>query len=87
MNKTNVCLIAGSPLSVAPYVKRYMKMLEGNKINFDVIYKEKVGQQVREENPNCYVYYYKPVKSYLGKAIRFDAYRHFIKKILKKKQI
>lgn len=83
MRKTNVCLIAGSPLSVAPYVKRYMKMLESNGINFDVIYKDSAGQE-RQNNPNCYVYYYRSVKSPLGKVLRFDAYRRFIKKILKK---
>lgn len=83
MSKTNVCLIAGSPLSVAPYVKRYMKVLEGNGINYDVIYKDSVGQ-MQEDNSNCYVYYFKPVKSPLGKVLRFDAYRRFIKKILKK---
>lgn len=83
MSNNNVCLIAGSPLSVAPYVKRYMKILETYGINFDVIYKDSAGE-VRENNPNCYVYYYKSVKSPLGKVLRFDAYRRFIKKILKK---
>ncbi len=83
MSKTNVCLIAGSPLAVAPYVKRYMKILESNGIKFDVIYKDSVGQE-QEDNSNYYVYYFKPVKSLLGKLLRFDAYRRFIKKILKK---
>ena len=83
MSKPSVCLIAGSPLSVAPYVKRYMNLLSNKGIKYDVICKDS-ADHARDNSSNCYVFYYKAVKGPLGKVLRFDAYRRFIKSILKK---
>lgn len=83
MSSNKICLIAGSPLSVAPYVKRYMRLLDDHGISYDVIYKDFAASADRRLS-NEHVFYYKRVSSPIGKIGRFDAYRRFIRQTVKK---
>jgi len=75
-----VCLIANNSLRVSPYVKKYASLLDELNIEYDIISKEPAKDgTVLSEN----IYYYKQVKTPLGKLNRFIGYANFIKKKLK----
>ena len=74
------CLVASNCLEVSPYVQRYMKMLNHNNIKYDIIEKRYIGNKRLDSAENIETFYYKDVKTPLGKMMRFVKYALFIRR-------
>ena len=80
-----VCLVAFSSLRVAPYVRRYMSILEQNHIPYDVISREHKADIPEQYLVNNLIEYYDDAYTILQKAIRFRKYQKFVGAVLKER--
>lgn len=79
-----ICLVASNCLEVSPYVQRYMKMLNSNDIEYEIIEKRHINNKRMDSAENIETFYYKNVKTSVGKLMRFIKYALFIRKKIKK---
>ena len=78
-----VCLVANSPMEVAPYVKKYCMLLDEMGVEYDVVYKMHVNDKSGKVSSNHYVYRYRDASKVIGKFCRFLSYALFVKKVVR----
>lgn len=77
-----VLLVASNSLFVSPYVKTYIKILKENNIDFNVVEKQHIENNVEQNGNENFIWYYNDVKTIIGKLKRFFGYADYVKKVV-----
>lgn len=81
--KNKIAIVFIGDLIYCPYIENYEKILNKDKIDYDIIYWNRSNLKYDKENTIAFNYYSKLKKNYVSKALDFLKFKRWLVKVIK----